>query len=88
MAGVGYLLFMSALLSGESNDGLFTSNLFPNFTKVDASETNLIKRFMDIEPASMKDVGKLMVWCFVAGYSESFVTGILKQLERRSEGGQ
>ena len=29
-----------------------------------------------------------MVWCFVVGYSESFVTGILKQLERRSEGGQ
>lgn len=36
----------------------------------------------------MKDVGKLLVWCFVAGYSESFVTGILKQLESRSEGAQ
>ncbi len=88
MAGVAYLLFMSALLSGESDDGLFTSNLFPNFTKAKASEANLIKRFMDMEPLSMKDVGKLLVWCFVAGYSESFVTGILKQLESRSEGAQ
>ena len=88
MAGIAYLLFMSRLLSGESKDGLFTSNLFPNFTRPDASEPNLIKRFMDMEPVNMTDVGKLLVWCFVAGYSERFVTGILKQLERRSDGGQ
>ncbi len=88
MAGIAYLLFMSGLLSGESKDGLFTSNLFPNFTKPTAPKANLIKRFMDMEPIGMKDVGKLLVWCFVAGYSERFVTGILKQLERRSEGGQ
>jgi hypothetical protein len=41
---------------------------------------------MEMAPVSMKDVGKLLVWCFVAGYSEKFVTGILKQLERRGEG--
>ena len=27
--------------------------------------------------------GKLLIWSFVAGYSEKFVTGILKQLERQ-----
>lgn len=88
MAGVGYLLFMSGILSGEGGAGLFTSNLFPNFTSPDAAEENLIKRFLEMKPVSIKDVGKLLVWCFVAGYSERFVTGILKQLERRSEGQQ
>lgn len=85
MAGVGYLLFMSGILSGEGGDGLFTSNLFPNFTTPSNTEEKLIKRFMQMEPETMKDVGKLLVWCFVAGYSESFVTGILKQLEQRGE---
>ena len=85
MAGVGYLLFMSGILSGEGGEGLFTSNLFPNFTTPSTTEDNLIKRFIEMKPETMKDVGKLLVWCFVAGYSESFVTGILKQLEQRGE---
>lgn len=87
MAGVGYLLFMSGILSGEGGEGLFTSNLFPNFTTPNASEDNLIKRFIEMKPETMKDVGKLLVWSFIAGYSERFVTGILKQLEQRSEEG-
>lgn len=32
MACVAYGLFMSAILTGDSGGGLFTSNLFPNFT--------------------------------------------------------
>lgn len=85
MAGVGYLLFMSGILSGEGGAGLFTSNLFPNFTTPSIADDNLIKHFMAMKPETMKDVGKLLVWCFIAGYSESFVTGILKQLEQRGE---
>lgn len=88
MAGVAYLLFMSGILSGEGGAGLFTSNLFPNFTTPNIEEDNLIKHFLAMKPASMKDLGKLLVWCFVAGYSERFVTGILKQLERRSDDGE
>lgn len=86
MAGVGYLLFLSGILSGDGGSGLFTSNLFPNFTDPDPASDELIKRFVEIRPATMKDAGKLFVWCFVAGYSERFITGILKQLERRGEG--
>ena len=85
MAGVAYLIFMSGILSGEGGSGLFTSNLFPNFTSPDSSVVGLIRRFVQMEPVSMKDVGKLLVWCFVASYSERFVTGILKQLEQRGE---
>jgi len=87
MAGVGYLLFMSGILSGEGGSGLFTSNLFPNFTTPENLDEKLIKNFIQIKPETMKDVGKLLVWCFIAGYSERFVTGILKQLEQRGEEG-
>jgi hypothetical protein len=30
------------------------------------------------------NVGKLIVWCFVAGYKECFVSGILQRLERNT----
>lgn len=37
-----------------------------------------------LRPESMQDFGKLLVWCFIAGYSEKFVSGILQTLEERA----
>lgn len=88
MASVAYLLFMSGILSGDGGNGLFTSNLFPNFTrpKPEAGELLSVRQIIQMRPETLKDVGKLLVWCFLAGYSERFVIGILKQLERSNEG--
>lgn len=89
MAGIAYLLFMSGILSGDGGNGLFTSNLFPNFTRPnpEAGELLSIRQIVQMRPETLKDIGKLLVWCFLAGYSERFVIGILKQLERSKEGG-
>ena len=84
MTGVGYLLFMSVILSGDNGGGLFTTNLFPNFT-TPSGENSLIRQFIEMEPDGMKNTGKLLVWSFVAGYSERFVTGILSQLEKQGQ---
>jgi hypothetical protein len=80
MAGVAYLLFISRLLSGEGGDGLFTSNLFPRFTEPPKPFT--LKGYFEMGLVEGTDLGKLLIWSFVAGYSEKFVTGILRQLER------
>jgi len=40
--------------------------------------------YIEMRPATIADVGKLMVWCFLAGYSERFVADILGQLERKT----
>lgn len=87
MAGVAYLLFMAKILSGDQ-EGLFTSNLFPMFTKENPEPGELFsfKEVIKMRPASLMDFGKLLVWCFLAGYSERFVMGVLKQLEERGEG--
>ncbi|MCH9661125.1 MAG: hypothetical protein K0U54_09455 [Bacteroidetes bacterium] len=82
MTGVGYLLFMSEILSGDNGGGLFTTNLFPNFT-IPSSNSSLLRQFIEMEPEGMKNTGKLLVWSFIAGYSERFVTGILSQLEKQ-----
>ena len=77
MASVAYLLFMSGILTGEQGQGLFTSNLFPNFTHpvIPTGQLLTVPMILQIRPVSVADVGKLFVWCFLAGYSERFVTG-------------
>ena len=84
MAGIGYLLFMSEILSGDNGGGLFTTNLFPNFTDPTIT-SSLLRQFIEMEPDGMKNTGKLLVWSFIAGYSERFIAGILGQLEKQGK---
>jgi len=83
MAGVAYLLFLSGLLSGDGGNGLLTTNLFPNFESAADAEASFVS-YLEVRPETMADVGKLMVWCFLAGYSERFVADILGQLEGKT----
>jgi len=89
LAGLTYLLFMSGILSGNQGQGLLTTNLFPTFDVdlVDIQTEGVVKAFLGSRPATLPDLGKLLVWCFLAGYSEKFVMGILGTLERRSDEG-
>jgi len=81
LSGIAYLLFMSGILSGDSGHGLLTTNLFPNFTELEDSSVSLFEQFIIIRPINMQATAKLFIWCFIAGYSERFVAGILNQLE-------
>lgn len=88
MAGIVYLLFLAGILTGDGGGGLFTSNLFPKFSwpTVPAETTLDIRTVLKVRPTSIQDFGKLVVWCFVAGYSEKFAPGILGVLENRASG--
>lgn len=65
----------------ERHGGLLTTNLFPNFT---SSQGELVTAtaFRNMRPETLQDLGKLLVWCFLAGYSEGFIVGILGRLEQ------
>jgi hypothetical protein len=84
LAGLTYLLFMSGILSGAGEEGLLTTNLFPTFQFPEVGTRSLIEAFLASQPASVPDLGKLLVWSFLAGYSENFVIGILGQLYSRA----
>jgi len=88
MAGIVYLLFLAGILTGDGGGGLFTSNLFPKFSWPDVpAQTPLdIPTVLKVRPTSIQDFGKLVVWCFLAGYSEKFAPGILGVLEQRGSG--
>jgi hypothetical protein len=82
MAGVTYLLFLAGILSGDGGGGMLTSNLFPAFTASGGGEEEIlsVKTFVAMRPQSLADFAKLVIWCFLAGWSERFVSGVLGRL--------
>lgn len=88
MAAIAYFLFVSQVLSGQDGAGLLATNLFPDFDHqviVIDGERLKVRDWLVLRPSSLDNAGKLVVWCFLAGYSESFVSGILKRLERNTD---
>jgi hypothetical protein len=95
LASITYLLFLGCVLTGDGEGGLFTSNLFPEFEGLKCSaasegtggteqaQTLDMKQIIQIRPRSIQDFAKLLVWSVLSGYSEKFVDGILRTLERR-----
>lgn len=89
MTSIAYLLFMSGILSGDGGNGLITSNVFPNFfngnlNASSSSDSVIASQFSDVHPDGITNTGKLLVWCFITGYSEKFITGILSKVEGNS----
>ena len=86
MGGFIYIVFFAGILTGDGGKGLFTSNLFPLFTNpsLNTDEALSLNHALDIRPVSVQDFGKLLVWCFLSGYSERLVPNLLANLERRS----
>lgn len=76
-----YLLFLSGIVDGH---------LFPNFyiPPFDAEPTSKnIKDFLSLTyPETGEDLAKLIVWSFIAGFSERFVPQIALQIA--DKGGQ
>ena len=72
LAVVLYVLFISGLLAGD---------LFPSFVPDDnASEIIGLPSIFAIH-GEAKDYSKMIFWCFVAGFSEKFVTDIINRFE-------
>lgn len=74
---VAYGLFMSGLLQGE---------LFPKFSdNIDEPYVDLYKFLVSVQPAENSDAAKVIVWAFVAGFSERFIPNVLDSLVSKSE---
>lgn len=74
LATMLYILFLAGLLSGD---------LFPSFVPDEGVNTEIhgMASIFMAHGESYTDYGKLFFWCFLAGYSESFVTNIFGQFE-------
>ncbi|MFQ6538854.1 MULTISPECIES: hypothetical protein [Aphanothece] len=67
-----YLIFMAGMLRG---------GLFPEFRRTEEMFVSIQRFVLDIDPKSNADFAKLLVWSFVAGFSEKFVPNIITKLQ-------
>ena len=71
--------------AAESAQALTQHGTIDGGSATGSKQTLDMKSFIQIKPKSIQDFAKLLVWSLLAGYSEKFVDGILRTLERQSE---
>ena len=70
-----FFLFIGGLLQGD---------LFPRFDETENVKSGLSTLF-EVRGVDHKDYAKLIFWCFLAGFSESFVTNIISHFESSAD---
>ena len=77
-----YMIFTAELINGE---------MFPKFMNnrvENGGAYNSIIGFMTkMKPESYQDVAKILVWSFIAGYSEKFVPNLILQITKGADNG-
>lgn len=82
LAGVLYALIFSLLAaSGVFQSNWLKSELLPDLSNTLKGGTGMMKLFMERLPTT--EYVKLVAWCFVAGYFQPFVPGVLDRLTAR-----
>ena len=75
LASLLFFLFIAGLLQGD---------LFPDFMDTTTGEGGLSTLF-DVRGKNHADYAKIIFWCFLAGFSESFVTNIISRFETSAD---
>ena len=65
------LIFISGIVSGE---------LFPRFYGADLSYLDMIQWALSIDPQTNADMAKILLWSFVAGFSEKLVPNMVTKI--------
>jgi hypothetical protein len=73
---VMYGLCMTSLLGGE---------LFPQFIGTEAGYQTMSSFLNEVKPKANLDIGKMLIWAFVAGFSERLIPNVLDRLARQAE---
>jgi len=71
-----YVLFASGLITGSA---------FPKLVESSGTPVSFLVFFADMRPVGIQEWGKLLIWCFIAGFAERFVPDTLDRLIARSD---
>ena len=70
-----HLVFMAGLLEGP---------LFPKYSRSEDAFVDMAKFVLIVDPKTYADAAKVVVWSFIAGYSEKFVPNLIARLADRA----
>jgi len=70
-----HLVFMAGLLEGP---------LFPTYSRSEDAFIDMAKFVLIVDPKTYADAAKIVVWSFIAGYSEKFVPNLIARLADRA----
>ena len=65
------LIFISGVISGE---------LFPTFSGADCNYSDMIAWAINVDPKTNADMAKMLIWSFLAGYSEKLVPNMVTKI--------
>ena len=65
------LIFISGVISGE---------LFPTFSGADCNYSDMIAWAINVDPKTNADMAKMLIWSFLAGYSERLVPNMVTKI--------
>lgn len=74
-----YVFLMSGFLKGP---------LFPEFQQIEKPYDDMIAFANETKPKTNLDVARILVWSFVAGYSERFIAQLIARVESQTKGAQ
>ena len=88
LEGQNYALLASPVVGGTSAallfylcaGGILPASVFPALSSVSAQPANSLQAFVGIEATAYSDAAKLVVWSFVAGFSERFIPDTVSRL--------
>jgi hypothetical protein len=74
-------IVFSLLLFYIFSSQIITGNLFPEFKGLDLPYKGTIDFLNQVKVQTNEDAAKLLVWSFIAGYTERFVPNIIQQVK-------
>ena len=71
---------LGLVMYGLCMTGLLAGQLFPEFTGTEKVYDSMFGFLTEVVPATNLDAGKVLIWSFIAGFSERLIPNVLDRL--------
>lgn len=76
---------LALVMYGLCMTGLLAGQLFPQFRGVELDYDRMSNFLTGVKPMTNIDTGKVLIWSFIAGFSEKLIPNVLDRLASQAE---
>jgi hypothetical protein len=76
---------LALVMYGLCMTGLLAGQLFPQFRGIDLDYDRMSNFLTGVKPMTNIDTGKVLIWSFIAGFSEKLIPNVLDRLASQAE---